>query len=75
MSYAVIAAIWLSVGFVDAGFSYAYLQRQYPSLAEEGRTRDTVVSCLFILFGPPSLFCSACKGWLRHGWLFPGAKP
>jgi hypothetical protein len=75
VSYAIIAAIWFGVGFIDAGFSYAYLQRQYPRLAGDGRARDTIISCAFILFGPPSLFASACRGWLRHGWLFPGSKP
>ena len=75
MSYLVISSLWAAAGFVDAGFSYAYLQREYPRIAEVSRTSDTIICWLFVLFGPGSLLVSFLFGWTRHGWLFPGSKP
>ena len=75
MIWPVLALAGFACGFVDAGFSYAYLQREYPHVADDDRVRDTISAGLFFIFGPISLLLSILDGWYRHGWLFPGAKP
>jgi len=72
---AIIIVMWLALGFVGAGWFYAYLQRAYPLLAEKNRRADTALTLISILFGFATFMAAMECEHHKHGWLFPGSKP
>ncbi len=71
----VLAAAWVFCGFVNAGFYYAYMQREYPEGAEANRMDDTSAAWGSVLFGTAALIATILTGFYKHGWLLPGRKP
>jgi lipid-A-disaccharide synthase-like uncharacterized protein len=64
--------LWFLSGFIGAGFSYAYFQREFSSIAKEGRQQDTIFSCISILGGPLQLLIALLLNHYKHGWVIPG---
>ena len=71
--------LWLMLGFIAAGWRYAYFQRRYVELADRHRAADTYEAWLAVLGGLVSfLTCLLTYSGGRmycHGWLLPGRKP
>lgn len=50
-----IIVLYLGSGFVISGYTYAYFQRQYSSLANRERFRDGTTALFGIVAGPLSI--------------------
>ena len=50
--------IWIISGILTYGISLAYMQREYPSIAEEMYLEDVVFAMFFSILGPMSLLIS-----------------
>lgn len=66
---------WLFCGLVNAGFYYAYMQREYPVSAAQERPTDTRSAWATVVFGLAGLVATGLTGFYMHGWLWPGRKP
>lgn len=68
LSYIII--FWLVCGFISYGFSLAYWQRGWPSLAENNYIDDIIVSLIMsIIFGPIMLiFGIFIVKFYKHGF-------
>ncbi len=68
---AVIAIVWIICGVVNYGFTFAYFQRKYPTLAENDYKRDRNMARWFALGGIPGLIGSwiAARGeYSKYGF-------
>lgn len=75
MTWWIVGAAWVACGVAEAGFNYAYFQRQFPAIADGMRRPDVKVSLIFSLLGPIALVATLIAGGHKHGWLFPGSRP
>ncbi|TGR81830.1 hypothetical protein EN866_35145 [Mesorhizobium sp. M2D.F.Ca.ET.223.01.1.1] len=74
-AFLALAALWVAVGTVNAGFAYAHLQRKYACIADKTREDDKQFCVMVIALGPCGVVASLVLGWFGHGWLFPWGKP
>ena len=67
-------ALWLGFGTLDAGFTFAFFQGHYPSLAAQDRRKDFYFALTSIPFGPMALLSSVSmysrnkKRVFSYGW-------
>ena len=61
---------WLLCSFLAYGIMFAYFQREFPTLAEEGYRHDMGTSLLIArVFGPLALLVYFClSGFCEHGF-------
>lgn len=71
---AAIVVAWLGCGVISAGYTFAYFQRKYPRLAEDGFKDDRSIALLDIGFGPIALFNNISGGYCKYGWLYWGRR-
>lgn len=67
--------LWLLAGVIGGCADYAFMQREWPRLANRDRPQDTARSLFYMLTGPVTLITQILVGGFRHGLLFPGRKP
>jgi hypothetical protein len=66
--------VWLGFGVLDAGFTFAFFQGHYPSLATEDRRKDFCFALMSIPLGPLALLSSVSmysrnkKRAFSYGW-------
>ena len=70
-------AIWAGCGILAYGLMFAYFQRAYPTLAEDGYREDRNFSTILGFGGPLSLISAALflrfisrRGGFKHGLKF-----
>ncbi len=74
-----ICLLWLAVHvlvlipFTIAGV-YADFQRQFPSIAEEWKTRDLVGAIVMGLFPVGPYVAVFTSGFYRHGFIWPWTR-
>lgn len=70
-----LLAVYAAGVYVNAGFTLAYFQRKYPTIAEESYGRNLGFAYgfnLFPLWWPVTTFAS---GFYEHGWMKPVLHP
>lgn len=61
--------IWIALGILGAGFEFAYLQDEWPSLAVKNWEEDLAHSIGLGLFGGPmALIVFLLITQAKHGW-------
>lgn len=64
-----IAIAWVVGGIVSAGYSFAYFQGKWPTLATRDYKRDLFLSIGGgILYGPINLLTVVVFGHTKYGW-------
>ncbi len=63
----IIAVIWLSLGFVTYGWSFAYYQGKYPSLAERSYKKDMAFCMIAGFIGGPFSLAGYSANVLMRG--------
>ena len=63
--------VWLLLGFAGSGMQFAHYEREWPSIAEEGRAQNRFRCIMWILAGPLNLLASLVVCNWNHGWLNP----
>jgi hypothetical protein len=76
MSYVIailLVVTWFACGVVDAGFTFAYFQRHYPSLRAALFQRNQWTAATSIFGGPCALLASCAVSYpaFSYGWLWP----
>lgn len=74
-----IVLLWIGCGILEAGFMFAYLQKQYPLIAKIDYCEDKDFALSIILFGPFGLLVDVLDHVFRlhrtspfaHGWMWP----
>ncbi len=72
MTYLLLYALFhLACGVLTYGILFAYVQRQYQSIAIDHVREDAAMSGLVALFGPVGLFIALINsGFAKHGLLY-----
>ena len=65
-----IAVIWMICGILAYGFTFAYFQREYPSIANGEYKNNLKFSLLIGLFGPFGLRSALRDEGYKHGLKF-----
>lgn len=52
--------VWLGLGYVCGGYTYAYFQREFPAIAQERRDTHRRYALVDVFFGPIGLIISLC---------------
>lgn len=66
----VIFALWMLCAVGAAGFTFAYFQGEYPSIAQHMRRTNLGMAVVIgVIGGPIALFVTFCfSGFGEHGW-------
>jgi len=51
----VLGLVWIVCGIIAYGIDFAYLQRCYPSIAEQDYKKDRIACLVFAFLGPIDL--------------------
>lgn len=66
---------WVACGVLSYGITLAYLQRNWPTLADQMYNEDVAFSCMMAALGPTSLLICYFKGdRAKHGLQFRKEK-
>ena len=65
-----IAVIWIICGVFSYGFTFAYFQREWPPIAEQGVREDRWFAFMTSFLGPVMLIIEAFAGQMKHGVMF-----
>ena len=69
----IIGGLWLACGLFASGMGYAFLQREFFTIAKDTRIQDGTFSLLVaIVAGPAAIFFMGMGA--GHGWLLPFTK-
>ena len=72
MSWLYVVGIWLACGYLGAGWWYAYLVLEFPTLSEICRDRNTFEFWRAFALGPVGLLpILVVPRWRKHGRLYP----
>ena len=64
-----IVCVWFLFGILGAGWVFAYVQSEWPSIAKENFREDMGFAILFSIFGPIFAVMSfLLSGFGKHGW-------
>lgn len=81
MTY-LLSALYAGSAVLYAGLHYAFLQREFPCIAEETRRHDSIMVSLIAVLGLMALvaFLFVSTIWtvghpFKHGFLFPFQRP
>lgn len=70
MIWLLITLVWVVCGYLAYGYTYGYLQRECPRMAEECRPKDRRFSLRMSLLGPIGLLTVFRNGGFKHGRLY-----
>jgi hypothetical protein len=60
----IILAVWIICGVLNYGWTYAFFQKSFPTIADENRSIDRRFSALFAVLGiPGTIVIIFVKGW------------
>ena len=62
-----VLLFWISSGIFSYGYGFAYLQRKYPTLADENYIIDRSLAGFMALFGPVNLGVLFFSGRCSYG--------
>lgn len=60
--------VWIICGVISYGINFAYYQRKWPSIAQEGYREDMIFCAGISLLGPANLLGSIVLFWHRNGF-------
>lgn len=60
--------VWLICGILAYGLTFAYFQRRWPTLAEEGYWSDFSLALLMGAIGPFGIGMNLLMGRVRYGF-------
>ena len=72
--FAVTATAWLTLGYIAAGWNFAYFQREYPDIADKYRQADFREAMFSLALGLIAFIATLTTGFYKHGWLSPTRK-
>lgn len=65
-----VMTIWLMIGIINYGATYAYYQREYPNIADKNRTGDRGFATFIALLGPLGLIMIIDHNGFKHGFKY-----
>lgn len=66
----VIGIFWIISAIFVYGFTFAYFQKEWPSIATELYYEDVEVAITMAVFGPIGLLVLLATGSMKHGMKF-----
>jgi len=66
--FIIFIIFWVICGVIHYGVVFAYLQKEYPFIAENNLKADRRFALVTSLFGPIALIVDAISGSFKHGF-------